>query len=478
MSTFTEAVLNLEARTENGMKARRSSASNVVDLFYNIGSYRTRDIKPLFTAAYAENKSLALRVALWGRDARGGAGERQTFRNILTHLSLVDIDACIALIHKTPELGRWDDLLIKFHNPIAENEALNLIKSALESGNALCAKWMPRQGPLANKIRCFMGIETPKQFRKMLVGLTIVVESQMCAKEWDSINFSHVPSVASARYKKAFYRNTPAYAAWVAALVKGEDPKVKVNAGAIFPHDVIKGLNEYTRYNETETNVIVAQWNALPNYVNEARVLPLIDVSGSMYTPIDSTGTVSALDVAVSVGLYIADKNKGPFKDTFLTFNTKPELVHLKGNIAEKIMQTVQTSWSMSTDLHAAFDAILDTAIAGNVSVDDMPETLLILSDMQFDRVGGRNAPDFDESAIEMIRRKYDEAGYTMPHIVFWNLDSKGSVPVQFKMDGVALVSGFSPAILSAVLSADMDEFTPESVMLKAIMKDRYSVNL
>jgi hypothetical protein len=172
----------------------------------------------------------------------------------------------------------------------------------------------------------------------------------------------------------------------------------------------------------------------------------------------------------VSLGLYLADKNKGKFKDTFLTFSAKPQLVNLKGNILDKVKQMVTSEWQMNTDLHKAFDKILQTAVQHNVPQDEMPKMLLILSDMQFDR-----CTNFDDSAMQMIVSKYSDAGYTMPSIVFWNINANDNVPAKFDESGVALVSGFSPAIMKAVLAADFEEFTPHAIMLKTIMSDRYN---
>jgi hypothetical protein len=306
--------------------------------------------------------------------------------------------------------------------------------------------------------------------------MTKVVETNMCAKDWDSINFSHVPSVAASRYKKAFNRNTPKYAAYVAELMK--DPKdrtieVKVNAGAVFPYDVLKGrINHYRSFDKTELNLIEKQWEALPNYVGDASILPLVDVSGSMTCPAGKNTKLSCLEVAVSLGLYLADKNKGKFKDTFLTFSGKPELMHLKGNINQKIDQMVKSNWDMNTNLNKAFEKILDTAVKGSVPQEEMPAMVLILSDMQFDA-----CVKHDDSAIKMIARKYEAAGYTLPKVVFWNLNAAyGNAPVKFDKSGTALVSGFSPAVVKPLLAGDLETFTPESVMLKTIMDDRYKV--
>ena len=484
MSTFANAVRNQEARTENGMKARVSTSNACVDLFFKIGASRGKNIVPDFTAAYVQDRDLASRIALWVRDVRGGAGERKLFRDILLELNKTDQDRCIALMKKVPELGRWDDLLVFEKDSAAEAVAFTLIKDALDAKNGLCAKWMPRKGEVAARLRSFLGW-SPKRYRKTLVDLTKVVETQMCAKEWDEINFNHVPSVASARYKKAFSRHTEKYKEWTAALVS-KDPEVaktvKVNAGAVYPYDVLKGLISTgygtagygAKFDKSNLDHITAQWEALPNFVGDANILPLVDVSGSMSCPAGGSGSksvVTCLDVAVSLGLYLADKNKGKFKDTFLTFSSSPQLMSLKGNIVQKIKQMSTSEWQMSTDLHKAMDKILDVAVKAGVPQEEMPGMLLILSDMQFNQ-----CTRMDHTAMEMIRHKYETAGYKVPAIVFWNINAADNVPVKHDASGVALVSGFSPSIVKSVLSADMDQFTPEGIMLKTIMSDRYAI--
>jgi hypothetical protein len=222
----------------------------------------------------------------------------------------------------------------------------------------------------------------------------------------------------------------------------------------------------------TELNHVVAQWNALPNYVGDASVFPLVDVSGSMDTPVSKNATVTCMDVAVSLGLYLSDKNTGVFNGAFLTFSQKPELLHLKGNIVQKVKQMKDSAWGQSTNLNKALDLMLLTAKNGNVSQAEMPKTLLILSDMQFDADDTR----WDDNAQNMMLRKYSESGYTMPNIVFWNLNAGyENVPVKFDKSGVAMVSGFSPVIMKSVLASDFDNFTPEAIMNQAIMIDRYS---
>jgi Domain of unknown function (DUF2828) len=474
--TFKNAVMASTSRTANvtrttnGMKALKSSLSNTIDLFFKIGASRGKDITGQFAKAYGENREMSLRVAQWARDVRGGAGERELYRQVLKYLEKNHKDDLLGtrILENTAEIGRWDDLLI-FTDADVKAKAYGMIREALEAGNGLCAKWMPRKGPVALELRNAFGW-SPKYYRKRLVELTKVVETQMCAKEFDSINFSHVPSLAMSRYSKAFGRNAPdAFTSYKEALKKG-DPKIaKVNAGAVYPYDIVKNVRR------GDAALADEQWKALPNFIGDASILPIVDVSGSMTCPAGGYGSksdVTCLDVAVSLGLYCSDKNTGPFKDVWLTFSSKPKFKHATGTLSQKVHEMANDrDWEMSTNLHAAFDEILRVAVKNNVASEDMPKVLLIMSDMQFNCCHG-----YDDRAIQMIRRKYNDADYEMPAVVFWNLNAADNVPVKFDEKGTALVSGFSPSIMKSVLAADMDGFTPEAIMKKAVSSERYAL--
>ena len=471
MNTFVDAISEQEARTLNGMKARETTANACVDLFFKIGASRGKDIIPQFVSAFVENPDYALRIAQWTRDIREGAGERQLFKDILIYLDKAYPGQARHLINKVELLGRWDDLLIKYTDTANENYAFSCIAKALSEGNQLCAKWLPRKGPFAIKLRTFLGL-SPKKYRKYIVGLTNVVETKMCKKEWDDINYSHVPSLAASRYRTAFYRNSEErFTEYVDKLSSG-DKTVKVNAGAVYPYDVLKSLFSdygYTTLNKTDINFIIAQWDALENFIGDANIFPMIDTSGSMYCPAGNSKSITCMNVAISLGLYIADKNKGVFKDTFLTFSGDPKIQKVHGNIVEKSIQTSKAHWGMNTNLHKAFGATLNMATQNNVPAEDMPEMLLILSDMQFDY-----CVDYDNNAMEMIERKYKESGYEVPKIVFWNMNSYDSCPVKYNEQNVCLVSGFSPSIMKAVLNANFEEFTPLAIMKQTILNERY----
>lgn len=450
------------ARTENNMKALESTTDACVDLFFNIGASRGQDIVPAFAKAFADSPEHALRIALWSRDIRGGAGERKLFRDILLHIEKYEpyILLHTDFLKVVPVVGRWDDLLV-LHTPQVRSRVNALISDALLHKNGLCAKWMPRKGPRAALLRHELGW-TPKFYRKTLVNLTNVVETQMCSKNWTEINFEHVPSLAMARYAKAFGRNAlEHYLEYKQKLQTGE---AKVNAAGVYPYDVIKTLRAGDDVLANE------MWKALPNFMDDQNVLPLVDVSGSMSCSAGGNPNLTCMDISVSLGLYCADKNQGAFKDTFLTFSATPELLHLKGKLSTKLEQMESSDWGMNTDLHAAMDLIIAHAVSNKVPQKDMPTALLILSDMQFDE-----CIEFDDSAYEMIARKFKDAGYEMPAIVFWNLRATGNAPVDFKKKGVALVSGFSPSIMKSVLAADFSKMTPHAIMLQTIMNDRYT---
>lgn len=469
---LVDALRQEDRLTENGMATNSTSLNANVDLFYNIGAMRGQErprLIQMFSAAFGEDPLTAMKILFWSRDVRGGAGERQIFRDIAQYLANTKSEVLEKNLHLIPEYGRWDDLLV-FQGTLLQDAAFDLIQDALlKDQNGLCAKWMPRKGMTSVVLRDHMGL-TPKLYRKVLVTLTNVVEQQMCAKEWNQIEFGKLPSLASARYQNAFVKNAKeSYLNYLDALKKGD---AKINAGAVYPYDVIKSLNRGNR------EVAAEQWKALPNYLEGSTdmVLPLVDVSGSMSCV--ASGSTTCMDVAVSLGLYIAERNEGPFKDSFLTFSANPELKVLQAdNLVDRLIEIYSADWGMNTNLEASFKLILDQAIKHNVSQDEMPDKILILSDMQFDEATSstwnEDVPEWNPTAQQMIEKMYSEAGYKMPKIVYWNLKSRrGDVPVAFGKTGTALISGFSPAIMTSVLGAE--EFTPLSIMNATILGDRY----
>jgi hypothetical protein len=462
MATLFEAVNATANLTTNGAVTNASSLNKCTDLFFLAGASRGKDITSLFVSALAEDSEVALRILQWARDARGGAGERETFRKLFGYVLKNHPELASRVMVKVPELGRWDDLYIAFGTPL-EREALRMISFALNDvKDGLCAKWMDRQGANANKVRAYMKL-TPKEYRKLLVNLSSTVEQRMCSQDWSGIEYSHVPSVAAARYQKAFLKHDPAgYGKYKEKLENGT---AKINAAAVYPYDVIRSLRS------GDKTVANAQWNALPNYLEgtDENILSVVDVSGSM-SGVNVSGSVTALDVAISLGLYTSERINGAFKDQFVTFSTQPEMVKLTGNLQSRYDRLHRASWGMSTNLTAVFDLVLNAAVKGTVDEKEMPTKLLILSDMEFSQC---IRDGVSVSAMDMIRSKYEAAGYKLPQVVFWNLNGRvGNSPVTYNETGTALVSGFSPSIMKSVVGGE--EMTPISVMLKSVMIQRY----
>jgi hypothetical protein len=471
---FRNAMQSKTALTHNGAVTNITSGDNNVNLFFMIGASRGKDITNEFKAAYENDKDLAIRTLLWARDIRGGQGERQTFRNLLLWLEQNDVWTAAKLIPLIPELGRWDDLLV-FQTDFLKNQAYIQIVSGFTdpATKGLVAKWMPRKGQIAYELAKFCNA-SPRTWRKFLVANTNVVEQQMCAKEWNEINFSHVPSLAATRYQKAFIKNAKeSYDAYKQALIEG-DPQVKVNAGAVYPHDVIKSyIDKWSPVKDNDV-VIEKQWEALANYLKDGnKILPICDVSGSMTDLIPGTN-ITRLDVCVSLGLYIADKQKGDFSNLVMTFSDRPEFVDLSKTktLKSKVKKIVNSQWSMGTNFEAVFEKILQKAVANNVSEQDMPKIVLVFSDMEFNSCV-RNPTD---TLYTDIKVRYRQAGYELPKIVFWNLNARpGNNPVTVKDENTALVSGFSPSTMKSILGAE--DFSPRGIMLKTIMSERYNYN-
>jgi hypothetical protein len=461
--------------TTNGMVTNSTSLSACVDMFFNIGALRGKDvntIQNLFVKAYAEDKLIATKLLFWSRDVRGGSGERQIFRDIIKYLATSRNKNVVAEnIGLIPFFGRWDDLLVLIGTPL-ENDALSLIKEGLADSHTcpLVAKWMPRPNVKggakkvwAHTLRKFLG-QTPKEYRKMLVEGSNTVEQAMCAKDWSRIEYSKIPSKAMSDYMKAFARNDKdRFTQYIESLEKGE---TKINAGAVYPYDIVKNMKN------GNSRGADAQWNALPNYMegNTERVLPVVDVSGSMGSAAGGNPSLTCMDIAVSLGLYISERNVGPFKDAFVTFSESPKVQVLKGTLTERHNQLRRADWGYNTNLQKVFEVVLKKAVDNSVSQEDMPSMIIILSDMQFDTGTGNS---WNDTAQELIERKYSEAGYEVPKVVYWNLNSHGDSPVTFNKQGTALVSGFSPSLLTSLLSGG--SITPETMMLKVVNSERYS---
>lgn len=461
MSRFYDAFTTADAHTFNGALTNSTTGNKVLDLFSTVGSLRGKkeELEYLFTDAVAQDIDLATRCMLWARDAREGAGERSSGRIMLRSLAEdtdMGTEDVFKLLRKIVQVGRWDDLFSVFGTDW-EKCALDMIHHALVNHDALCAKWMPRNGKEhADLIRKYLGL-SPKHYRQTLSGMSFTVEQNMCSRNWGDIKYQHVPSQANLKYVKAFLRHDEdRYRKYLDSVTKGE---VKMNASVAYPYEVLRKI---------DSGNADQMWKSLPNYMegNEERVLPMVDVSNSMRR--GSTNPLP-IDVAVGLGLYISERNEGPFKDEVMTFSARPQMHKVKGHNLKTRMNFVRhMEWGMNTNLGAAFETLLKRAVQGNVDPKDMPTMILILSDMEFDSSCTLC------TTYDVVRENYERNGYEVPKIVFWNLYARlGNNPVKQRDKNTALVSGFSPSILKSVLSGK--QFDPTSLMMDTLMKPRYS---
>lgn len=483
MTTFISALENKfnTTETENGAKAYKSTLNRCLDLFGNIAACRNdvNRARNLFALAFSEDPETATRILFWARDIRGGQGEREVFRNLFKYLVEENAEIGAKLVSLIPEYGRWDDLLV-LENTSAWDTALDAIEAQLNVDRLMCrtggnvsllAKWLPsinasskESKRLGRKIAAHLGL-TERQYRKSLSELRTrirIVEQAMCSREWSAIDYSKVPSKAAFMYRKAFAkRDGDRYSAYLDSVKKGE---AKINAATLFPYEIV---HQYLYKRASIDRTIDLQWEALPNYMEgrEFNGLVVADVSGSM-------GMCGGMPMAVSISLamYIAERNTSEvWRNKFLTFSQKPELQTIVGStVGERIRNLSRASWSMNTDLAAVFDTVLEAAQEYNVPQNEMPQKLIIVSDMRFDQACRSNK----RTNLEQIQKLYRKAGYEMPELIFWNVRSSNNVPVKANDEGVALVSGCSPSILKSVLSGSI--VTPVDTMVETVYAERY----
>lgn len=473
--------------TENGAQAYETTKSDLLDFFAQGGAMRNRseqDICRMFSNAFYDDALLAMKALFYFRDVRGGQGERRLFRVILNHLAIYHPEDLAKNLHLIPEFGRWDDLYSVFGTSL-ETMAGGLIKKQfffdIKTDNpSLLGKWMksenassPESKKLARKTRKILGL-TSKQYRKYLTLLRKrinIVESKMSEKNWDGIEYDKLPSQASLKYKQAFYRNDEErYKAFLDSLSKGEK---KANAGAVYPYQIMKKLGDLT---SVEDHLLNSMWDNLPDYIgdNAENSIAVVDTSGSMYG--------DPLEVAVSVGLYLAEKNKGAYKNHFITFSSTPELVRIKGtNFCEKARSIKRADWGMNTNIESVFELILNTAVKNGLDQSEIVDKIYIISDMNFDSAttsGGwyrsSEVPKPNKALFKKIERRYQMYGYKMPNLVFWNVDARNEVfPMTMTDTGVQLVSGCSPSIFKHLMKGKF--VSAYELMLDVLNDERYS---
>ena len=500
MNEMKKTLNDEKTLTENGAVGYRTTGKELLDLNFAVASLRSAsdvEIVEKFTKAFFEDKELAVKWLFFARDIREGLGERRLFRVCLRALALLDEEAVIKLFPYVSEYGRYDDLFSLVldaddNDEICKKvywlvlEQLSHDEENMKAGKpiSLLAKWMPsincsskqRKG-LAKSFCKFLGMPE-KQYRQALSALRKylnVVERKMCANEWDEIDYSAVPSKANLIYKNAFMEHDALRRQeYLDKLQKGE---VKINSSVAFPHDIVskysKGYNDFWQLVIDEEDVTLEEmWKALPDLVQGCgNTIVVADGSRSMQCGVDPKSQTTALDVANALAIYFAVRSSGEFKDKYITFSERPQLVDLsKGKtLKDKLNIAYAHSEVSDTNIEATFDLILQVAINSNATQDEIPANVLIISDMEFN-AGTCGRPD--EALFQTIEAKFAEAGYKMPRLIFWNVNSRTNViPVKENELGVALVSGFSVNVIKMVMSGKLDLY---EVLVEQLMSPRY----
>lgn len=473
MNSLINAIENKQniTTTENGAAALKSTLKYTVDFFGLGAALRTRedaDVISLFSKAFAEDPLVAVKTLFYTRDARSGQGERKTFRTIFNWLSKEYPEVAVKNLENVVEFGRWDDLYCTRGTNVWRKNVLPMIWSEwFKNGTpSLFWKWMPSNNTssketrtIAEEIRSFIGI-SPREYRKTLSAKRAeldVVERKMCSNNWSDINYKGVPSKAALNYKDAFTKHDHVrYAQYIEDVKSG---KTTINAGTLYPYDIVEKC-----FAGDDSATLDVLWNSLPDYTNTdaSNGLTIVDCSGSM--------AGRPLSVAISLGIYISERNKGQFKDHFITFSETPTLQKVVGNnIREKILNLSKSDWGMSTNLESVFNLILEMATENNVPQSEMPTKLYLITDMEFDEA--LKHPDL--TLFHNIDVAYKTAGYERPELVFWNVNARNThTPVRFDEAGTCLVSGCSPSILTSLLSGKI--ISAEQVMLDTINVKRY----
>ncbi len=480
--------------TENGAVSNRSTGSDLLDLFATVGALRRADeqeITDRFLRAWAEDRDLALKLLFYDRDIRGGLGERRVFRTVLRWLAVNEPKSLIKNLPLIAEYGRWDDVVVLLDTSV-KAAAVAVIREQLEKdlealkvedgSVSLLGKWLPsinahnadtvRLGRLLAKE---LGL-SEREYRKVLSALRArirILENNLRERDY-SFDYAKQPAKAMFKYRKAFARNDrERYTEYLQRVQKGE---AALHTGTLLPYELVDpylvrgGWWQDHCYlkplSEEEAMTLNTTWAALEDFATDENALAIVDTSGSMYC---SEGPMPA-SVALSLGLYFAERAKGPYRNHFIEFSAHPELIELKGEtFVEKLRYIASFNEVANTNLTAVFDLILSAAVKNRVPREDLPQKLYIISDMEFDAC----VNNASETVFENAEKRYAEQGYELPQIVFWNVQSRNrQQPVTMNDRGVALVSGCSPRIFSMAMEGVLD---PYAFMLSVLNSERYA---
>lgn len=469
--------------TENGATAYRTSKSDLLDMFALGGSMRNRsenDIILMFRKAYAEDPLYALKCLFYLRDCRGGAGERRFFRICIKDLAINMPEVIERNLKYIPFFGRWDDLYALEGTPV-EDKMFSFIKKQLAldvecKTPSLLAKWLKSENTsskesrrLGGKTRVALGLNH-KGYRKMLSTLRErinIVEKLMSEGKWNEVQYDKIPSKAGLIYRNAFAKHDyDRYKAF------SESKTTKVNATTLNPYEIVeKAL--HTNGSTVDRAIIEKYWENQVDILNgeSCKILCVCDTSGSM------SGT--PINVAIGLSMYCAERIGGDFKNHYISFSSRPQLIKIEGvDFVDKVHRIYNTNLCENTNIEATFALLKSVALKSNP--EDIPEIIVIISDMQIDNMTGNywsnnNGNQWTEETtateMEKIRKDWEASGLKCPRLVYWNVDARNNTILDSGPD-VSFVSGFSPMIFKQVLTGK----TGLDLMYETLNQQKYSV--
>ena len=482
--------------TENGAVAYESSGKFALDFNFKLSQYRNmsvNDIKDDFTKVYFEDPMVATKFAFYIGDVRGGLGERKVFRACLDWLADNKPEVAKQVLELVPEYTRWDNLIRLVDHPKMRGEVLDIIVYTLQDdvekmnngkSISLIAKWLPSANASSKETKAraksiIRGLEvTEKDYRQTLSTLRAylkVVEVKASANQWSEIDYEAVPSQANLKYKNAFMKHDEERRIrYLDSLKRGE---VKINASVAQPHEIVRNYNDGSWWGErvrAYDETLEQMWKALPDITVED-TLVVRDGSGSMTCQAGNSKT-TCLDIATALAIYCAEHNSSEWKDKFITFSSKPKFVSLRNckTLRDKLHRTFKEEDCSNTDIAKTMRLVLDTAVCNGLKQEEMPGNILIISDMQFDASSRWYGFGWNKSLFEEIAEEYEEAGYKLPRIIFWNVCSRNfdTIPMQDNENGLILCSGFSINNMKMFMSGEVN---PYKVLLEQINSERYA---
>lgn len=466
-------------KTENDGVAHKSTLNAVYDMFALGGAYRNRtdeDCILLFKNALEENEELALKCLFYLRDVRGGQGERRFFRICFKWLAKEYPDIAARNLENVPEYGRWDDLYSVVETKVEEAmfaeiiNQLNLDMEALNMGDSfgvsLLAKWLKSENAssketkkLGDLTRKALGL-SHKQYRKILSDLRTrinIVEKLMSEGKWEQIEYAKLPSKAGLIYRNAFARrDAERYTEFI------NSKETKVNAGTLYPYDIVNKVTDKISYwgrdiniTDTEREVLNKYWTNQKDYFNgqPCKIMCIVDTSGSMTSKYNAT--VTPIDVAISLGMYCGERIGEPFKNYFISFSSIPQLIKIEGiDFVDKVARIYRQNLCEDTNLNAVFDLLLKMYKNNRVKTEDLPEQLIVISDMEINNGSCWYSDEERTTEMQRIRNEWEAAGVKMPKLVYWNVNARHNLILDdANNDDVTFVSGCSPIVFQSILT-------------------------